>query len=416
MAETLISPGVLARENDQSQVTSQPVQAGACLVGPTVLGRVGIPKLVTTYSEYLSSFGSTFASGSNEYSYFTSISAFNYFNNGGTSLIINRVASGSWTQANTTLDPIRNDIESGNLTPAPWSFTGSMGATAQFGTAFSNTAAAAAPYASTIFNVNRDTKLGSFTSNVLAKPLKASVAANITPVATGNYTAVGTGAVPITVGTNSTALFDIVIANNDYTDVASTVVVNTAGSGYKDGEVATIAEGALGAGFFKLQANTTNIDNSTLVGTDAPAQTLAAVFTGGTGTGAEFTVDTIKAGTLAPVSTQTTGLSSAAVAAGSYDAGSSSAITITDGMTSDANAEGGTVTVLVDGTGAVASIDIATGASTGYVTLTGTITLSQSDLVAAGLVVDATGGSLIITLTNANINTIVEQLLQQLEE
>ena len=28
MAETLISPGVLARENDQSQITSQPIQAG----------------------------------------------------------------------------------------------------------------------------------------------------------------------------------------------------------------------------------------------------------------------------------------------------------------------------------------------------------------------------------------------------
>ena len=36
MAETLISPGVLARENDQSQITSQPVQAGACIVGPTI--------------------------------------------------------------------------------------------------------------------------------------------------------------------------------------------------------------------------------------------------------------------------------------------------------------------------------------------------------------------------------------------
>ena len=413
MAETLISPGVLARENDQSQVTSQPVQAGACLVGPTVLGRVGIPKLVTTYSEYLSSFGSTFASGSNEYSYFTSISAFNYFNNGGTSLIINRVASGSWTQANTTLDPIRNDIESGNLTPAPWSFTGSMGATAQFGTAFSNTAAAAAPYASTIFNVNRDTKLGSFTSNVLAKPLKASVAANITPVATGNYTAAGTGAVPITVGTNSTALFDIVIANNDYTNGGSTVVVNTAGSGYKDGESAVIAEGALGAGFFKLQANTTNIDNSTLVGTDAPAQTLAAVFTGGTGTGAEFTVDTVKAGTLAPVSGQTTGLSDAAVAAGSYGySEDGAAITITDTMTSDAGAAGGTITLHTDGAGSITSIDIATGASSLFATITGTITLLQTDITTSGISLTGggsagTGGQLIITLTNANINTIV---------
>ena len=52
MAETLISPGVLARENDSSQITSQPVQAGAAIVGPTVKGNVNIPTLVTTYSEY----------------------------------------------------------------------------------------------------------------------------------------------------------------------------------------------------------------------------------------------------------------------------------------------------------------------------------------------------------------------------
>ena len=36
MAETLVSPGVLARENDQSQITAQPIQAGAAIVGPTV--------------------------------------------------------------------------------------------------------------------------------------------------------------------------------------------------------------------------------------------------------------------------------------------------------------------------------------------------------------------------------------------
>ena len=84
MAETLISPGVLARENDQSQITSQPVQAGAAIVGPTVLGRVGVPKLVTSYSEFLANFGSTFSSGSDQFTYFTSVSAYNYFNNGGT--------------------------------------------------------------------------------------------------------------------------------------------------------------------------------------------------------------------------------------------------------------------------------------------------------------------------------------------
>jgi len=99
MAETLISPGVLSRENDQSQITSQPIQAGAAIVGPTVKGRVGIPKLVTTYSEYLANFGSTFESGSDTYSFFTSISAYNYFQNGGTSLIVTRVASGSFSPA-----------------------------------------------------------------------------------------------------------------------------------------------------------------------------------------------------------------------------------------------------------------------------------------------------------------------------
>ena len=62
--EILISPGVLAIENDQSFITSQPVQAGAAIIGPTVKGPVGIPTIVTTYSEYLNKSGATFLSGS----------------------------------------------------------------------------------------------------------------------------------------------------------------------------------------------------------------------------------------------------------------------------------------------------------------------------------------------------------------
>jgi hypothetical protein len=95
MAEVLISPGVLAIENDQSQITSQPVQAGAAIIGPTVKGRINIPTLVTSYSEYLANFGSTFTSASDEYTFLTSISAFNYFQNGGTSLLVTRVVSSS---------------------------------------------------------------------------------------------------------------------------------------------------------------------------------------------------------------------------------------------------------------------------------------------------------------------------------
>ena len=95
MAETLLSPGVLARENDQSFITQQPVQVGAALVGPTVKGPVEVPTIVTSYSDYQNRFGTTFESGSQVYTYFTSITAYNYFNNGGDTLLVSRVVSGS---------------------------------------------------------------------------------------------------------------------------------------------------------------------------------------------------------------------------------------------------------------------------------------------------------------------------------
>lgn len=102
MAETLISPGSLARENDQSQVTKQPIQVGAAIIGPTVKGPVEIPTVVTSYSEYVNKFGDVLVSGSNTYSYFTSIAAYNYFNNGGTSLLVARVVTSSYSSATST--------------------------------------------------------------------------------------------------------------------------------------------------------------------------------------------------------------------------------------------------------------------------------------------------------------------------
>ena len=99
MAEALISPGVFLTENDQSQITAGPITVGAALVGPTVLGRVNIPTLITTYSEYKAKFGATFISGGVSYEYLTSQAAYNYFQQGGTSLLVTRVASGSYTSA-----------------------------------------------------------------------------------------------------------------------------------------------------------------------------------------------------------------------------------------------------------------------------------------------------------------------------
>jgi len=109
MAEVLLSPGVLARENDQSFITSQPVQAGAAIIGPAVKGPVGIPTMVTSYSDYQNKFGTKVTSGSAEYTYFTSIAAYNYFQQGGDTLIVTRVASGSFTSATST--PISNSLD-----------------------------------------------------------------------------------------------------------------------------------------------------------------------------------------------------------------------------------------------------------------------------------------------------------------
>jgi len=103
MAETLLSPGVLARENDNTFITQQPVQAGAAIVGPTAKGRVGIPTIVTSYSDYVNKFGDIVQSGSNAYSYFTSITAYNYFQQGGNTLLVTRVVSGSYTPASSSL-------------------------------------------------------------------------------------------------------------------------------------------------------------------------------------------------------------------------------------------------------------------------------------------------------------------------
>jgi len=108
MAETLISPGVLARENDQSFITQNPITVGAALIGPAVKGPVEIPTLVTSYSDYQQKFGTTFTSASQVYTYFTSIAAFNYFNNGGETLLVTRVVSGTFSPATTDSASVTN--------------------------------------------------------------------------------------------------------------------------------------------------------------------------------------------------------------------------------------------------------------------------------------------------------------------
>jgi len=106
----LISPGVQASENDGSFVSSQPIVVGAAIVGPTVKGPVNVPTIVRSYSDYQNRFGTTFLSASQVYTYFTSVTAFNYFNNGGETLLVTRVVTGSFLPAVSS-----NDNVSGGL-------------------------------------------------------------------------------------------------------------------------------------------------------------------------------------------------------------------------------------------------------------------------------------------------------------
>jgi hypothetical protein len=99
MAEQIISPGVFYNENVPTVLEAAAAPIGAAIVGPTVLGPVGIPTTVTTYSDYLVKFGGAIVSGGLPYSHFTAISAQNYFKQGGTNLLVTRVANGTFTAA-----------------------------------------------------------------------------------------------------------------------------------------------------------------------------------------------------------------------------------------------------------------------------------------------------------------------------
>ena len=102
MAETLLSPGVLARENDNSFIAPAAIEAGAAFIGPTVKGPVEIPTRVTSYGQYQNIFGTTFASASTKYEHLTSLAVKSYFNNGGNAAIIARTVSGSFGRATST--------------------------------------------------------------------------------------------------------------------------------------------------------------------------------------------------------------------------------------------------------------------------------------------------------------------------
>ena len=271
MAEVLISPGVLARENDQSQITAGPVQAGAAIIGPTVKGQQNIPKLVTSYSEYLANFGSTFLSGSNQYTFLTSISAYNYFQNGGSSLLVTRVTPGAFSAATSSI--IQSAEESG-VVPLNTNLQNSFTSGGEHGT------------------VNNIPSPGGYTvtptggsGTGLASLLTFSSASGQLSSSFAGYTAQSVNTVsdfdpfgPVTVTpsggtqTGTGATFQLTFAGGAGASTISAVDVVTTGSGYSEGDTfewdaATIntAGGGAGTGVLTLTLAAGNSLNVELI-------------------------------------------------------------------------------------------------------------------------------------------------------
>ena len=237
MAEVLISPGVLARENDQSQITAGPVQAGAAIIGPTVKGQQNIPKLVTSYSEYLANFGSTFLSGSNQYTFLTSISAYNYFQNGGSSLLVTRVTPGAFSAATSSI--IQSAEESG-VVPLGTNLLGSLTSGGEGGSAGNYPGVDGTGGSGTGLTLDITTAANG-TLVTTADELLASINAGTNPADCDDATYTNVNLT--TTGNGTGAQATVVVSTNTITSITVTAI----GSGYEVGDTMGIAALDLGA-------------------------------------------------------------------------------------------------------------------------------------------------------------------------
>jgi hypothetical protein len=396
MAETLISPGVLARENDQSQVTSQPIQAGAALVGPTVKGQVGIPKLITTYSEYQANFGTTFDSGSDQYTFLTSISAYNYFQNGGTSLIITRVASGSFTAA--TSSRIYNDQESGAVN-AGTNLLGSFTSGGEGGTAgtYSDVATTTSGTGTGVsLDVVTSTANGKLV--VTADDLLSEITTNPVNAGTATYTGVA-----LTGGTGTGAVATVVVAGTTAPTITS-ITVTTTGSGYIATDILAIAASALGTGQLITADDILAETAATTIGNVTGPFTVAQSSTSGVGAGATLTVtgdgaDALSAVAVASIGTgyvlaDTITITSAdLITAGFTGASADLVVTVSSGMLQNSTA----AAITLDSTNLFVEPTAITvqDAGTGYA-------VGETLTVTAALI-GTSSADLVLTLVDANI-------------
>jgi len=231
MAETLISPGVLARENDTSQITQGPVTVGAAIIGPSIKGPVEVPTLITSYSEYLAVFGGSVTSGSQQHSYLNQIAANNYFRQGGTTLLVTRVTSGSFTSAKSL--NIYNEVEVGGL-EAGFNLFSLINSNPSTGTVGNVVGAA------TVGGGN-----GDLTVNYTVATLDTFLTDAVLTIPSGvTANSAGTTAALATTGNGTGAT---VIVTGDGADIVGAVISNVGSSGYVAGDTITVSQAAMNA-------------------------------------------------------------------------------------------------------------------------------------------------------------------------
>jgi len=120
MAEKIISPGVFTDEIDQTFLPAAVTEIGAAVVGPTVKGPALIPTVVTSYSEYQAIFGDSFKSGSNSYTYLTSLTAKEYLKSSNTLTVV-RILDGTFNGANSYIPTGSEDGTYATGSASDWS-------------------------------------------------------------------------------------------------------------------------------------------------------------------------------------------------------------------------------------------------------------------------------------------------------
>ena len=284
MAETLLSPGVLARENDQSFITQQPAEIGAAIIGPAALGPVEVPTLVTSFSEYSAIFGTTVQSASVAYSYLTSLSANNYFQSGGSSLLVTRVTPENFTSATSSF---MSTVDGSGLLTGDTNAAALFTSVAVAGTSFTGSGIEiyAAPQTYTQTGTGTGATFALQTNNGVLTGVTASAAGNgyevgdtitfssndvggsplVTTELTGSSTlgfAGGNDAGSFTItqgataatqaivsGTNSTGVtgvtFTLTTAGGDGSAAITTITATSVGEGVKVGTIFTISAAAI---------------------------------------------------------------------------------------------------------------------------------------------------------------------------